>query len=267
MLHKRVIARLSAIAAGLAALALVATAAPAGAIINGTFDGNRHPNAGAMDVTFPGGGGELCSGVLISPTYFATAAHCVVGPLSEGSTASDFCVTFANDVTPSTIRIYHVVDVHYDPGFLGSGGNVAANGHDLGVLHLAEAVQGITPAHLPALHSLDSLVNNGAHPAFQSVGYGVEGYNANQQVFTGKRNYADTYISSTSTPISDKYLVLGAKHAGLCNGDSGGPSYKGTDTTTVLGLFSGFHSNRCAAWGIVTRLDTQVAHDFYAPYD
>jgi secreted trypsin-like serine protease len=267
MLRSRVLTRLSLLATVLAALALLVTAAPASAIINGTFDGNRHPNAGVMDVTLPGGGGELCSGVLISPTYFATAAHCVAGPLSEGAVASDWQVTFANDLTVSGITVYHVVDVHYDPGFAGSGGDVAANGHDLGVLHLAKAVKGITPAHLPALHSLDSLVNNGAHPAFQSVGYGVEGYNGNQQFFTGKRNYADTYISSTATPLSDNYLVLGAKQAGLCNGDSGGPSYKGTDTTTVLGLFSGFHSNRCAAWGIVTRLDTQVAHDFYAPYD
>jgi secreted trypsin-like serine protease len=262
MLYSR-IARLSGLAAVLASVLLFAFATPAPAIINGTFDGNRHPNAGAIAL----GGSFLCSGVLIAPTYFATAAHCVKDAVDAGVPASDFEVTFDNDFTPSTITIYHVVDVHYDPGFVGLRNADATNGHDLAVLHLAKAVQGITPAHLPALHSEDALVSNGAHPAFQSVGYGIEGFTGNQlDPLTGQRNYADTYISSPQNSVGDRYLKLGAKKAGLCYGDSGGPTFLGTDDTVVLGLFSVFHSSRCAAWAYDTRLDTQVAHDFYAPY-
>ena len=264
MLYSR-IARLSGLAAVLATVLLFAFATPAPAIINGTFDGNRHPNVGAIGSTF---GDFICSGVLISPRYFATAAHCVKFPLDGGLKPTDFLVTFDSDFTSSTIRVYHVLDVHYDPAFTGdaSSDSVAATGHDLGVLHLAEAVKGITPAHLPALHSLDSLVHNGAHPTLQSVGYGTEGFQGHQPFVTGQRNYADTYIASSEPPISDLYLRLNSQRGGVCYGDSGGPTFLGTGDTTVLTLNSGFHSIHCASWAIATRLDTQVAHDFYAPY-
>ena len=49
------------------------------AIINGTLDGNLHPNVGV--VIFAVWVGELlispCSGNLIAPTVFVTAAHCL----------------------------------------------------------------------------------------------------------------------------------------------------------------------------------------------
>jgi secreted trypsin-like serine protease len=268
MRYKRVIARLSGLVAVLVSVVLLGTAAPAGAIINGTFDGNRHPNAGAMQALFPDGSFEICSGVLISPTYFATAAHCVKGPLDNGAKAADFLVTFDSDFTPVTVRVYHVLDVHYDPGLAGdsSTDTVEPNGHDLGVLHLAEAVQGITPAALPALHSLDSLAHNGAHPTLESVGYGTEGFNGNKPFLTGQRNYADTYLASSKPAISDLFLRVNSQRGGLCYGDSGGPTFLGTSTSPVLSLTSGFHSAHCASWAFTTRLDTQIAHDFYAPY-
>ncbi|MDP8911372.1 MAG: trypsin-like serine protease, partial [Actinomycetota bacterium] len=56
----------------------LAFAATGSAITYGQPDGNRHPNVGAMVADWRKNGHlELfCSGSLISPTVFLTAAHC-----------------------------------------------------------------------------------------------------------------------------------------------------------------------------------------------
>ena len=58
--------------------ALVIPAAPAFAITNGSADGGGHPEVGGLvaDHADPDGTWIYCSGTLISPTVFVTAAHC-----------------------------------------------------------------------------------------------------------------------------------------------------------------------------------------------
>src|SRR6476620_11840132 len=67
------------------------------AIINGTLDGNLHPNVGV--VIFEEVDGQLispCSGNLIAPTVFVGAAHCAAFIESIGAT--QVWVSFASHV-------------------------------------------------------------------------------------------------------------------------------------------------------------------------
>src|SRR5689334_7436399 len=57
-------------------LAVVLPAAPASAITNGTADGGAHPNVGGLvsETQYSDGTWIYCSGTLVSPTVFLTAA-------------------------------------------------------------------------------------------------------------------------------------------------------------------------------------------------
>ena len=69
------------VAAAAAAVVVLALSSSAGAITNGVPDGNGHPEVGALlaPVAFSDGTWAECTGTLISPTVFLTAAHCDEG--------------------------------------------------------------------------------------------------------------------------------------------------------------------------------------------
>ena len=118
----------------IAALALVAVLALAGtgaAITNGTPDGNAHPEVGALlaPQAFSDGTWEECTGTLIAPRVFLTAAHC-----DEGLARSK--VTFDSVYTaPGTT---YTGTWHADPAFSKAQGDP----HDLAVVVLDQDVPG-----------------------------------------------------------------------------------------------------------------------------
>src|SRR5207247_9108838 len=96
-------------------------------IINGQPTGeNSFSNVGALLFDFDGNGiitgdDALCSGSLIAPTVFLTAAHCV----SFFPADAQLYVSFDANHLGSGLPVLAATAFHFDPGF----------GHDLGDLH------------------------------------------------------------------------------------------------------------------------------------
>jgi secreted trypsin-like serine protease len=241
--------------AAAAVAAIVATASAAHAVTFGSPDGDDHPAVGGLvaDLAYSDGTWIYCSGSLISPTVFLTAAHC-------GDDGSQVRVTFST--------AYHDGDTvyggtfHANPAY-GGGEN---DPHDMAVVVLDEPVTGITPVQLPAAGSLSSL-RRGA--PITGVGYGA------YLVTSGKGGghqylYNDVRQAGTGTlhSVTKAWLRISENpatgDAGGCYGDSGGPNFlAGTDieaATTITG------DAVCRSTNTAYRLDTQSARSFLGQY-
>src|SRR5947209_15135813 len=148
-------------AASLAALGMLVLTTGASAITYGVPDGNGHPKVGALlaQQAFSDGTWEECSGTLIAPRVFVTAAHC-----DEG--VSRVAVTFDSSYFASTGTVYWGA-WHSDPGY----NQTQSDPPDLAVVVLDKDVKGLTPARLPAARSLSGLATD---RPLTSVGYGAQ---------------------------------------------------------------------------------------------
>jgi hypothetical protein len=248
-------ATLAAIAAAAAALAV---AAPAGAITYGVPDGNAHPEVGALlaQEAYSDGTWTTCSGTLISPTVFLTAAHC-----DEG--VDRVKVTFDSTyVAPGTT---YTGTYHADPAYNQKQGDP----HDIAVVVLDKAVTGIRPARLPAAGSLSGLDGS---QTFTSVGYGAQSVTSGHGPKTF--SYADVRYRAVGTlnSVTPSWLRISMNPAtgngGTCYGDSGGPNFLGSGAsetdivagTTITGDFY------CRSTNVDYRLDTASARAFLSRY-
>ncbi|MDQ1624996.1 MAG: hypothetical protein QOJ49_494 [Actinomycetota bacterium] len=236
-----------------AVLAALLTASPAYAIVYGQPDGNGHPNAGGLvaDTAYSDGTWIYCSGTLISPTVFLTAAHC-----AEGSRVR---VTFSS--------AYKDGDTVYSGTFYGDPlyNQTQSDPHDIAVVVLDKAVKGITPAKLPAADSLSGLSGS---QQFTSVGYG--NYVVTNQPGGHQYLYDDVRGVATGTlnSINKAWLRISMNPAtgngGTCYGDSGGPNYLGTSSIIAATTITG--DAVCRSTNVVYRLDTTSARNFLKPY-
>ena len=248
-------ATLAAIAAAAAALAV---AAPAGAITYGVPDGNAHPEVGALlaQEAYSDGTWTTCSGTLISPTVFLTAAHC-----DEG--VDRVKVTFDSTyVAPGTT---YTGTYHADPAYSQKQGDP----HDIAVVVLDKAVTGIQPARLPAAGSLSGLTDD---QTFTSVGYGAQ--SVTQGHGPKQLHYADVRYRAVGTlnSITPTWLRISMNpvtgNGGTCYGDSGGPNFLGsgaTETNIVAGTtITG--DMWCRSTNVDYRVDTPSARAFLSQY-
>jgi hypothetical protein len=246
------------IVVALGAVFALTVATPAGAITNGAPDGSRHPEVGALlaPVAYSDGTWATCSGTLISPTVFLTAAHCDQG-------VDEVAVTFDSMYKAATGTTYWGT-WHADPRFR----SAQSNPYDVAVVVFDDPVTGITPAHLPEAGSLGGL-NLGKR--FTSVGYGAQSVTIHHGPTF---HYADIRYFATGglLAVNRSWLRISMNPSlgdgGTCYGDSGGPNFLGAGTnetdivaaTTITGDFM------CRATNVVYRMDTSSARSFLGRY-
>jgi V8-like Glu-specific endopeptidase len=241
----------SLVAAGALLLSLMA-AAPAGAIINGAPDGNGHPNVGGLvsPTQYSDGTWLYCSGTLISPTVFLTAAHCA----EDGERVR---VTFdpayeAGDKT-------NAGTLHADPAYNQS----QSDPHDIAVVVFDKAVRGITPAALPAAGSLSGVSST---QRFTSVGYGAYEVTKgpHQYLYDDVRQVATGTLNSVTPSWLRISMNAATGNGGTCYGDSGGPNFLGT--TDIVAAITITGDAVCRSTNVDYRLDTASARKFLASY-
>jgi hypothetical protein len=199
------------ILATLVAAMMLAVGLPAGAITQGTPDGNGHPMVGqllfhvptATDPRFTEPGAWYsCTGTLIAPTVVLTAGHCVfdVGldgePTAEGDGGNDIWITFQEFpnldaiLAPSSTfapdnearsrawsraldedPTWHRGTARHHPDYDDRSFYMA----DVGVVVLDKAMKRIPVAELPPAGYLDGVLRDRHDDKlFTPVGYGVQ---------------------------------------------------------------------------------------------
>jgi len=234
-------------------LAVLLPASPASAITDGTADGGTHPNVGGLvsPTQYPDGTWIYCSGTLISPTVFLTAAHC-----AEGDRVA---VTFDPDYVAGDKVYYGTFSA--DPAYPGP----TSDPHDIAVVVLDKAVKGITPALLPRADSLSGLSST---QQFTSVGYGA--YEVTNSPGGHQYLYDDVRMVATGTlnAINQTWLRISMNpstgNGGTCYGDSGGPNFLGTSQVVAATTITG--DAVCRSTNVDYRLDTPSARAFLAQY-
>ena len=238
----------------LSLLVLGLVTGPANAIVYGELDGNRHPNVGAMLAAEPYDDGTWaqCSGTLIAPRVFLTAAHCDDG-------RDRVAVTFASDYDAASDPEYWGT-FHADPAYSPAQGDP----HDIAVIVLDKALK-ITPAKLPKAGSLSKLATG---TKLTMVGYGA--YEVNNGPGGKQLLYADVRRQSVGSlsAINKAWLRISQNPAtgdeGACYGDSGGPNFLGSTNTVAATTITG--DAWCRSTNVSYRLDTSSARNFLDDY-
>jgi secreted trypsin-like serine protease len=236
------------------AAAALGTAAPAAAITNGTPDGSGHPSTGGLvaPTQFSDGTWTYCSGTLISPTVFLTAAHC-----AEDSPRVR--VTFSSAYKDGDT--VYAGTFHGDPAYSQS----QSDPHDIAVVVLDKAVKGITPATLPKANGLAGVTGS---QTFTSVGYGAyqvtKGPGGHTLVYNDVRMVATGTLNSLTPAWLRISMNPSSGNGGTCYGDSGGPNFLGSSTTIAGTTITG--DTWCRSTNVDYRLDTAPARSFLGNY-
>lgn len=236
-------------------------------IVNGTPTGSAYASVGALLYDFDRNGkidgdDEDCTGSLIAPTVFLTAAHCV----EFFPAGSQLYVSFDPDLY-AIRKAIPATGFAWDPQYAHDN----SDPHDIAVVLLpSSATRGMTPLKLPPAGYLDALNAKSALNAqlFVNVGYGTSAGKTGAPSFgyDGKRNMALSEFMALRPYWLG--LLMNTAATGLggdCYGDSGGPKFLHSDPTTVVATtITGDYPCRATTWDY--RMDTPSARAFLSKY-
>ena len=251
---------------------------PAGAVTDGTPDGDGHPMVVLLLMEIGGQPAFRCSGTLISPTVLLTAGHCTNNYPGEPY---------------SGMRIFTESDVQAGIGITNNypygGGKYSVEArswaahplyetgpfylHDVGVVVLRKPVYLDAYGTLPTVNQFDAFKpKKGQKITFTAVGYGLQESFPDAASFlasnTRTRYVAYPYLIQINGGIVGDFSMLLSNNAysgGTCFGDSGGANFLGS-TLTVAGITSFGLNGNCAGTGGVFRTDRQNVLDFVNSY-
>lgn len=249
----------------LTVIVLLAVTPIARAITFGQPDGDGHPNVGAMIVLEPDGMKYLyCSGTLIAPDVFLTAAHCTAAAAAYGAAPEDVFVTFDSVYDQNATLFPGTYDLN--PNY----GHDMHDLHDVAVIVLDEPISDIEPATLPPAGLLADMKS--AHELkgqqFVTVGYGrlrnekTRGPHAIGEA--GERHYAEQTFQALKPYWLQLSMNPSTGNGGTCYGDSGGPHFLGDSDMVVSLTVTG--DTWCRATDVTYRLDTDSARSYLSQW-
>ena len=235
------------------------------AITFGQPDGNGHPNVGAMIVEEPDGVKYLyCSGTLIAPDVFLTAAHCTTAAAAYGANLYEAYVTF--DPVWDENATLHRGTYDLNPNY----GHDMHDLHDVAVIILDEPIGYIDPATLPSAGLLADMKKDKALKGqqFVTVGYGT----LRDDKTRGPHalgDYGERYFAEqTFLALKPYWLQISMNPStgsgGTCYGDSGGPHFLGDSDMVVSLTVTG--DAWCRATDVTYRLDTDSARSYLSQF-
>lgn len=252
-----------------AAALLLVSAVPAGAIVYGSPDTeNQFANVGALIGEFDVDGEPMkfivCTGTLVDPEVFLTAAHCLFAERMWVSFDSDLATVPPYGAVAASEPLIDGTTVAHPNAFC-CGSN---DSFDIGVVLLDDPV-GIAPAPVVGPNAIGEMSSNELRSTtFTAVGYGA----VRETRVTAWQALVDpegvrSYATQSALSLTKAWLTLSMNQAtgdgGTCYGDSGGPHFLPDGTIASITVTGDIF---CKATDKTYRLDTPAAQEFLAEF-